>query len=52
MGKFIGCSDFCRDVVPHILGEVEVYKTDRPFMDIGTPKAMEEADRMWRLRGW
>ena len=45
-------SDFCRDVIPHILAEVEIYKTCKPFMDIGTPRTMEEADRIWRLRGW
>ena len=36
-------SDFSTEVIPHLLGRINTWHTSKPFLDIGTPKALEAA---------
>ena len=36
--------DFSNDILPKLLGRINTYKTDKFFVDIGTPKMLEKAN--------
>ena len=36
--------DFSKDILPKLLGRIKTYKTDKFFVDIGTPKMLEKAN--------
>lgn len=37
-------TDFSKDVIPHFLGRIYLYQTDKTFIDIGTPEAYSRAN--------
>lgn len=39
--------DFSVDVLPNLLGRIYSYHTNEKFIDIGSPKALELAQRIW-----
>lgn len=41
-------SDFSKDILPHLAGSVQTYKTNMPYIDIGTPAMLERAQLIWR----
>lgn len=44
--RFIQASDFSTEVIPHLMGQIHAYTTHEIFMDIGTMKSYEEANRL------
>jgi len=40
-------SDFSTEVIPALIGRIQTWHTDRPYLDIGTPETFEQAQRFW-----
>jgi mannose-1-phosphate guanylyltransferase len=36
-------TDFSTEVIPHLIGRINTWHTPRPYLDIGTPEALEAA---------
>ena len=41
-------SDFSTEVIPHFLGRIQSWHTHHPYLDIGTPKALNQAQQLMR----
>ena len=39
-------SDFSTEVIPHLLGRINTWHASKPFLDIGTPEALETAQAL------
>jgi mannose-1-phosphate guanylyltransferase len=40
-------SDFSTEVIPSLLGKIQSWHTDQPFLDIGTPEALAKAQHLF-----
>ena len=38
-------TDFSKDVLPTLVGKVQTYRTEKCFIDIGTPETLVEAQK-------
>ena len=36
-------SDFSAEVIPSLLGKIQSWRTDKPYLDIGTPSSLAQA---------
>lgn len=39
-------SDFSTEVIPTLLGKIQSWHTDQPYLDIGTPEALLRAQQL------
>ena len=39
-------SDFSTEVIPSLLGKIQTWHTDQPYLDIGTPEALATAQQL------
>jgi len=42
-------SDFSTEVIPSLLGRIQTWHTDQPYLDIGTPQALATAQKLLNL---
>ena len=42
-------TDFSTEVIPHLMGRINTWHTQRPYLDIGTPAALETAQALIAL---
>ena len=42
--------DFSTEVIPKLLGKIYTYHTNMPYIDIGTPKSLDEAKRIAKIK--
>tara|TARA_Y100001968_G_C19413026_1_gene747437 strand:+ start:207 stop:932 length:726 start_codon:yes stop_codon:yes gene_type:complete len=40
-------SDFSNEVIPELLGKIQTWHTNKPFLDIGTLKSLQKARSLW-----
>jgi mannose-1-phosphate guanylyltransferase len=41
-------ADFSTEVIPELIGQMFIYETTAPFVDVGSPKAYEHANQTHR----
>ena len=44
--NFFDSSDFSLDIIPSLIGKIFCYETTEPFIDIGTQKNYEQANKI------
>jgi mannose-1-phosphate guanylyltransferase len=44
--KLSRVSDFSTEVIPELIGQMFIYETTAPFVDVGSPKAYEQANQI------
>lgn len=44
--RFYDATDFSTEIIPYLMGKIFTYKTNAPFIDIGTPAAYAAANEM------
>ena len=42
--------DFSAEVIPMLLGRIQTWFTDQTYLDVGSPGALKQAQRIWRHR--
>ena len=47
--NFPKAKDFSTDIIPKLLGKIYTYHTNMPYIDIGTPKSLDEAKRIAKM---
>jgi len=44
-------TDFSKHVLPNLIGRIQTWHTSEPFMDIGTPDTLKEAQKVFKTIG-